>query len=108
MWCSEILQICLFVQIMPLALLAGSDEDSEVAALWAEVWTEGSASEAAALRLYMPEILPLILEGLRLHTQLAGPRVYHDSSSLQLMSLASRYQGKDLQSLIYADENPFA
>ncbi len=49
---------------MPLALLAGSDEDSEVAALWAEVWTEGSASEAAALRLYMPEILPLILEGL--------------------------------------------
>lgn len=52
---------------MPLAFLAGSDEDSEVASLWAEVWSEGSASEAAALRLYMPEILPLILAGAHLY-----------------------------------------
>ena len=51
------------MQIMPLAFLAASDEDSEVASLWAEVWTEGSASEAAALRLYMAEILPLLLAG---------------------------------------------
>ena len=48
---------------MPLAFLASSDEDSEVASLWAEVWTEGSASEAATLRLYMAEILPLLLAG---------------------------------------------
>lgn len=48
---------------MPLAFVAGSDEDSEVASLWGDVWSEASASEAAALRLYMPEILPLLLQG---------------------------------------------
>ena len=48
---------------MPLAFIASSDEESEVASLWGDVWSEASASEAAALRLYMPEILPLLLEG---------------------------------------------
>lgn len=51
------------IQVLPLAFVAGSDDDAEVAALWSEVWSEGSASEAAALRLYTPEILPLLLHG---------------------------------------------
>ena len=50
-------------QIMPLAFVAASDEDADVAALWKDVWGEGSSSEAAALRLYVSEILALLLQG---------------------------------------------
>ena len=48
---------------MPLAFVAASDEDADVAALWKDVWGEGSSSEAAALRLYISEILTLLLQG---------------------------------------------
>lgn len=51
------------VQIMPLAFVGGSDESPEVAGLWKEVWSEGSASEASALKLYMTDILPLLQQG---------------------------------------------
>lgn len=51
------------VQIMPLAFIASSDEDPDVAALWKEVWSESSSSQSAAARLYMTEILALLLKG---------------------------------------------
>lgn len=44
--------------------LACQDEDADVAALWKEVWEEGTGSGAAAVRLYLPEIVPLVAEGL--------------------------------------------
>ncbi|GFH33713.1 uncharacterized protein HaLaN_33122, partial [Haematococcus lacustris] len=40
------------------------DEDKEVAAVWKEVWEEGCASEAGALRLYAQEITALLASGL--------------------------------------------
>ena len=51
------------LQVMPLAFLARSDEDSEVAALWADIWGDSSSSEAASLRLYMDDILALLSQG---------------------------------------------
>ncbi len=52
------------LQIMPLAFIASSDEDPDVAALWKDVWSESSSSQSAAARLYMSEILALLLEGM--------------------------------------------
>ena len=48
---------------LPLAFLAKADEDKEVAQQWGEVWEEGTVSAAGALRLYMGEIVPLVLAG---------------------------------------------
>ena len=48
---------------MPLAFIAKKDEDGDVAALWGEVWAEGCTSDAAALRLYITDIVPLITAG---------------------------------------------
>ena len=48
---------------LPLAFLAKADEDKEVAQQWGEVWEEGTVSAAGALRLYMGEIVPLVLTG---------------------------------------------
>ena len=50
---------------LPLAFLAKADEDKEVAQQWGEVWEEGTVSAAGALRLYMGEIVPLVLAGER-------------------------------------------
>ena len=51
---------------MPLAFVASSDEDPDVAALWKDVWAESASSQSAAARLYMSEILAMLLEGKRL------------------------------------------
>ncbi|KAK9850611.1 hypothetical protein WJX84_005115 [Apatococcus fuscideae] len=51
-------------QVMPLAFLARTDEDADVAKLWGEVWEEGSMSQAAALRLYISDLAPLLLQSL--------------------------------------------
>ncbi len=50
-------------QAMPTAFMAKSDEESDVAAVWAEVWEDSGSSAAAALRLYMADILPLLIQG---------------------------------------------
>lgn len=52
---------------LPLAFLAKADEDKEVAQQWGEVWEEGTVSAAGALRMYMGEIVPLVLAGERGH-----------------------------------------
>ena len=52
---------------MPLAFVASSDEDPDVAALWKDVWAESASSQSAAARLYMSEILAMLLEGKRSH-----------------------------------------
>jgi hypothetical protein len=54
---------CVVIQIMPLAFIASSDEDPDVATLWKDVWSESSSSQSAAARLYMTDILALLLEG---------------------------------------------
>jgi hypothetical protein len=51
------------VQVFPLAFIAKSDEDSAVAALWGEIWEEGTTSISAALRMYMADLVPLITAG---------------------------------------------
>ncbi|KAL3147888.1 hypothetical protein ABBQ32_002606 [Trebouxia sp. C0010 RCD-2024] len=51
-------------QVMPLAFIAKSDEDPGVGGLWGEIWEEGTTSLSAALRLYMPDLVPLITAGL--------------------------------------------
>lgn len=51
---------------LPLAFVARSDEDANVAALWREVWDDGTGSGAAAVRLYLPEIVVLICDGMHL------------------------------------------
>ncbi|KAK9810293.1 hypothetical protein WJX72_008148 [[Myrmecia] bisecta] len=51
-------------QAMPLAFVAASDEDADVAALWKEVWEDSTSSQAAALRLYMADLVPLVTAGL--------------------------------------------
>lgn len=50
-------------QVLPLAFVARADEDADVAALWGEVWDEGTTSGGAALRLYMSDLVPLVREG---------------------------------------------
>jgi len=51
-------------EALPVAFGAKMDEDTDVAAVWKEVWEEGSSSEAGAVRLYAPEIVTLLVEGL--------------------------------------------
>ena len=51
------------VQVLPLAFIAKSDEDAAVAALWSEIWEDGTTSLSAALRMYMSELVPLITAG---------------------------------------------
>lgn len=51
------------LQAMPIAFIAKSDEETDVAALWAEVWEDSGSSAPAALRLYMADIIPLLLLG---------------------------------------------
>lgn len=51
------------LQAMPIAFIAKSDEETDVAALWAEVWEDSGSSAPAALRLYMSDIVPLLLLG---------------------------------------------
>jgi len=50
--------------VLPLAFLAQSDEEKDVAGLWGEVWEEGTTGGAAALRLYAADIVPLLTAGL--------------------------------------------
>lgn len=45
--------------VLPLAFVARSDEEADVATVWSEVWEEGGTS----LRLYVPDIVPLVLRG---------------------------------------------
>lgn len=47
--------------VLPLAYVARSDEEADVASVWGEVWEEGGTS----LRLYVPDIIPLVLRGTR-------------------------------------------
>lgn len=51
------------VQVLPLAFIARKDEDAAVAALWGEIWEEGTSSISAALRLYAADIVPLLNTG---------------------------------------------
>lgn len=51
------------LQAMPTAFMARSDEASDVAAVWGEVWEDSGNSAAASLRLYMADILPLLIQG---------------------------------------------
>ena len=53
----------LLVQVLPLAFIAKSDEDSAVGTLWGEVWEEGTTSLSAALRMYLADLRPLITAG---------------------------------------------
>ncbi len=48
---------------LPAAFLACNDEEKDVAALWKEVWEEGTGSGSAAVRLYLADIVPLICAG---------------------------------------------
>ncbi len=52
---------------MPTAFIAKSDEDGEVAALWTEVWEDSGSTAQSAVRLYMADIVPLVLAGVFLH-----------------------------------------
>ncbi len=52
-----------WAQVLPLAFVAKSDEDKDVGALWGEVWEEATTGGAAALRLYIGDIVPLITAG---------------------------------------------
>ena len=49
--------------LMPVAFLAKEDTDKEVSSLWGDVWTEGSTSQSAAIRLYLADLVPLALAG---------------------------------------------
>ena len=49
--------------VLPLAFVARADEDADVATLWKEVWEEGTGSGAAAVRLYLDDIVPFICDG---------------------------------------------
>lgn len=51
------------MQAMPTAFIAKSDEEADVAALWAVVWEDSGSSAPAALRLYMADIVPLLISG---------------------------------------------
>eukprot|EP00878_Enallax_costatus_P009355 GHUV01009777.1.p1 GENE.GHUV01009777.1~~GHUV01009777.1.p1 ORF type:complete len:703 (+),score=264.85 GHUV01009777.1:111-2219(+) len=47
-------------QILPVAFLACHDESSSVSGVWSMVWSEGSPSEPAALRMFAPELAGMI------------------------------------------------
>lgn len=49
---------------LPSAFVACHDEDADVAAIWKDVWEEGTGSPAAAARLYLAEISAIICSGL--------------------------------------------
>lgn len=51
-------------QALPIAFGAALDGESDVAGVWKEVWQEGCASEAGAVRLYAGEIVSGLLAGL--------------------------------------------
>ena len=51
---------------MPTAFMAKSDEEADVAAVWGDVWEDSGSSAAASLRLYMADILPLLIQGMAL------------------------------------------
>ncbi len=53
---------------MPTAFMAKSDEEADVAAVWGDVWEDSGSSAAASLRLYMADILPLLIQGEALNT----------------------------------------
>jgi hypothetical protein len=50
--------------VLPAAFIARLDADSAVAGCWADVWSEGAASEAGAARLYGEEIVGGLTAGL--------------------------------------------
>jgi hypothetical protein len=45
--------------ILPIAFIARSDEEADVASVWSDVWEEGGSS----LRLYVSDIVQLVLQG---------------------------------------------
>ena len=49
---------------MPTAFMAKSDDEPDVAAVWGDVWEDSGSSAAASLRLYMADILPLLIQGM--------------------------------------------
>ena len=51
------------MQVLPTAFVARHDEEKDVAALWGEVWEEATSGGAAALRLYITDIVPLVTSG---------------------------------------------
>lgn len=53
--------------IAPQAFVSRFDADKDVAALWAEVWEEGTTSHSAAVRLYLQELVQLVLQGVLWH-----------------------------------------
>jgi hypothetical protein len=50
-------------QVLPLAFVAQSDGEKDVAALWRDVWEDATSGTPAALRLYISDIVPLITAG---------------------------------------------
>lgn len=50
--------------ILPTAFAAKADDDGEVAKVWGEIWEEGVTSERAALRLYLTELVEVVVTGL--------------------------------------------
>ena len=52
------------VQVLPLAFVAQSDGEKDVAELWHDVWDEATSGTPAALRLYIADIVPIVTAGL--------------------------------------------
>lgn len=53
-----------YTLVLPQVFVSQYDEETEVAALFTDIW-EACTTKSAAMRLYMPEILPLVTEGLK-------------------------------------------
>lgn len=85
--------------VLPLAFVARSDEDADVAALWKEVWEEGTGSGAAAVRLYIDDIVPLICDGM-----LNNSSRCHKQSEYRSMSTTNR-RGQPCN-IIYKTDSP--
>lgn len=49
--------------MLPLAFVAQSDGEKDVAALWRDVWEDATSGTPVALRLYIADIVPLITAG---------------------------------------------
>jgi hypothetical protein len=49
--------------VLPLAFVAQSDGEKDVAELWREVWDDATSGTPAALRLYIADIVPIIIAG---------------------------------------------
>ena len=76
---------------LPSAFVACHDEDADVAAIWKDVWEEGTGSPAAAARLYLAEISAIICSGLCtfllsniLQTQPSPKQLQHSQSYARL------------------------